>query len=229
LYTSSACIYPEYRQLDTDVTPLREEDAYPAQPQDAYGWEKLLAERLCLHYREDYGVETRVVRFHNIFGPMGTWDGGREKVPAALCRKIAIAKLTDNPTVEIWGDGEQTRSFCYVDDCVTGLHRLMRSDYHEPLNLGQDRLISVNQLADIIASIAGIKILKKHIAGPQGVRGRNSDNSRLRQALGWEPEISLEEGLTRTYEWIEKQVRQKMTLEISEQETQPVHTLDHGA
>jgi nucleoside-diphosphate-sugar epimerase len=229
LYTSSACIYPEYRQLDTDVTPLREEDAYPAQPQDAYGWEKLLAERLCLHYREDYGVETRVVRFHNIFGPMGTWDGGREKVPAALCRKIAIAKLTDNPTVEIWGDGEQTRSFCYVDDCVTGLHRLMRSDYHEPLNLGQDRLISVNQLADIIASIAGIKILKKHIAGPQGVRGRNSDNSRLRQALGWEPEISLEEGLTRTYEWIEKQVRQKMTLEISEQETQPVHALDHGA
>jgi nucleoside-diphosphate-sugar epimerase len=229
LYTSSACIYPEYRQLDTDVTPLREEDAYPAQPQDAYGWEKLLAERLCLHYREDYGVETRVVRFHNIFGPMGTWDGGREKVPAALCRKIAIAKLTDNPTVEIWGDGEQTRSFCYVDDCVTGLHRLMRSDYHEPLNLGQDRLISVNQLADIIASIAGIKIIKKHIAGPQGVRGRNSDNSRLRQALGWEPEISLEEGLTRTYEWIEKQVRQKMTLEISEQETQPVHTLDHGA
>jgi nucleoside-diphosphate-sugar epimerase len=229
LYTSSACIYPEYRQLDTDVTPLREEDAYPAQPQDAYGWEKLLAERLCLHYREDYGVETRVVRFHNIFGLMGTWDGGREKVPAALCRKIAIAKLTDNPTVEIWGDGEQTRSFCYVDDCVTGLHRLMRSDYHEPLNLGQDRLISVNQLADIIASIAGIKILKKHIAGPQGVRGRNSDNSRLRQALGWEPEISLEEGLTRTYEWIEKQVRQKMTLEISEQETQPVHALDHGA
>jgi nucleoside-diphosphate-sugar epimerase len=229
LYTSSACIYPEYRQLDTDVTPLREEDAYPAQPQDAYGWEKLLAERLCLHYREDYGVETRVVRFHNIFGPMGTWDGGREKVPAALCRKIAIAKLTDNPTVEIWGDGEQTRSFCYVDDCVTGLHRLMRSDYHEPLNLGQDRLISVNQLADIIASIAGIKIIKKHIAGPQGVRGRNSDNSRLRQVLGWEPEISLEEGLTRTYEWIEKQVRQKMTLEISEQETQPVHTLDHGA
>jgi nucleoside-diphosphate-sugar epimerase len=229
LYTSSACIYPEYRQLDTDVTPLREEDAYPAQPQDAYGWEKLLAERLCLHYREDYGVETRVVRFHNIFGPMGTWDGGREKVPAALCRKIAIAKLTDNPTVEIWGDGEQTRSFCYVDDCVTGLHRLMRSDYHEPLNLGQDRLISVNQLADIIASIAGIRIIKKHIAGPQGVRGRNSDNSRLRQVLGWEPEISLEEGLTRTYEWIEKQVRQKMTLEISEQETQPVHTLDHGA
>jgi nucleoside-diphosphate-sugar epimerase len=229
LYTSSACIYPEYRQLDTDVTPLREEDAYPAQPQDAYGWEKLLAERLCLHYREDYGVETRVVRFHNIFGPMGTWDGGREKVPAALCRKIAIAKLTDNPTVEIWGDGEQTRSFCYVDDCVTGLYRLMRSDYHESLNLGQDRLISVNQLADIIASIAGIKIIKKHIAGPQGVRGRNSDNSRLRQVLGWEPEISLEEGLTRTYEWIEKQVRQKMTLEISEQETQPVHTLDHGA
>jgi nucleoside-diphosphate-sugar epimerase len=216
LFTSSACVYPEYRQLDTDVIPLREEDAYPAQPQDAYGWEKLMAERLCLHYREEYGLETRIVRFHNIFGPMGTWDGGREKAPAALCRKIAIAKLTDNPTVEIWGDGEQTRSFCYVDDCVTGLYRLMRSDYQEPLNLGQYRLISVNQLADIIASIAGIKIIKKHIAGPQGVRGRNSDNSRLRRVLGWEPEISLEEGLTRTYEWIEKQVRTKIKFDVSQ-------------
>jgi nucleoside-diphosphate-sugar epimerase len=210
LYTSSACVYPEYRQLDTHVIPLREEDAYPAQPQDAYGWEKLMAERLCLHYREEYGVETRVVRFHNIFGPMGTWDGGREKAPAALCRKIAIAKLTKDPTLEIWGDGEQTRSFCYVDDCVNGLYRLMRSEYHEPLNLGQDRLISVNQLADMIANIAGVKIRKEHVEGPQGVRGRNSDNRRLRGVLGWEPEISLEEGLARTYEWIEKQVREKL-------------------
>jgi nucleoside-diphosphate-sugar epimerase len=209
LYTSSACVYPEYKQIDVNVTPLKEEDAYPAQPQDAYGWEKLVTERLCTHYREDYGIETRIVRFHNIFGPLGTWEGGREKAPAALCRKIAVAKLTANPVVEIWGDGEQTRSFCYIDDCVTGLYKLMRSDYCQPLNLGQDRLVTINQLADIIAEIAGVRIVKKHVAGPQGVRGRNSDNTRLRQVLGWEPEISLEEGLARTYTWIETQVRNK--------------------
>src|SRR5271156_3907039 len=186
LYTSSACIYPEYRQTDANVTPLKEEDAYPAYPQDAYGWEKLVAERLAAHYREDYGIETRIVRFHNIFGPLGTWDGGREKAPAALCRKVAYAKLTDSPEIEIWGDGEQTRSFCYIGDCVEGIFRLMRSDYREPLNLGQDRLISINQLADVIAGLAGVQIGKKHISGPQGVRGRNSDNTRLRNVLGWE-------------------------------------------
>lgn len=207
LYTSSACIYPEYKQMDTDVVPLKEEDAYPAQPQDAYGWEKLVTERLCLHYREDYGLDTRIVRFHNIFGPLGTWDGGREKSPAALCRKIAVAKLTGNSEVEIWGDGEQTRSFCYINDCVVGIFKLMRSDYCEPLNLGQDRMLSINELADIIAGIAGVHITKKHVPGPQGVRGRNSDNTRLREVLGWEPEISLEEGLARTYRWIEAQVR----------------------
>ncbi len=207
LYTSSACIYPEYKQMEVDVTPLKEEDAYPAAPQDAYGWEKLIAERLCRHYREDYGIETRIVRFHNIFGPLGTWDGGREKAPAALCRKIAVAKLTENTEIEIWGDGEQTRSFCYIDDCVTGIYKLMESDYAEPLNLGQDRLVSINQLADMIAEIAGIRIIKKHVSGPQGVRGRNSDNTRLRQVLGWEPKISLEEGLARTYAWIEGEVR----------------------
>jgi GDP-D-mannose 3', 5'-epimerase len=206
LYTSSACVYPEYRQVDTNVEPLREEDAYPAAPQDAYGWEKLVTERLCAHYREDYGIETRTVRFHNIFGPLGTWDGGREKAPAAMCRKIASAKLTGNPNIEIWGDGEQTRSFCYIDDCIEGIVRLMRSDYHEPLNLGQDRLISINELADLVAGVAGISIVKKHVPGPQGVRGRNSDNSRLRQVLGWEPQISLEDGLARTYRWIEAQV-----------------------
>lgn len=209
-FTSSACVYPEYRQMDTNVKPLKEEDAYPAQPQDAYGWEKLASEHLCAHYREEYGIETRIVRFHNIFGPLGTWDGGREKAPAALCRKVAIAKLTGNHEVEIWGDGEQTRSFCYIDDCVRGIYKLMRSDYHEPLNLGQDRLISINDLADMVAEIAGIKITKKHVSGPQGVRGRNSDNSRLRQVLKWEPEISLEEGLARTYAWIEDQVRQRL-------------------
>ncbi len=191
------------------MTPLREEDAYPAQPQDAYGWEKLITERLCAHYREDYGLETRTVRFHNIFGPLGTWEGGREKAPAALCRKIALAKLTGQREIEIWGDGEQTRSFCYIDDCVEGIYRLMRSEHAEPLNLGQDRLVTINQLADIIAAAAGVDVLRKHVPGPQGVRGRNSDNRRLRDVLGWEPAISLEDGLARTYAWIEAQVRAK--------------------
>lgn len=207
LYTSSACVYPEFRQTETDVTPLREEDAYPAQPQDAYGWEKLIAERLCQHYREDYGLQTRIVRFHNIFGPLGTWDGGREKAPAAMCRKIAVAKLLGDPRVEIWGDGEQTRSFCFIEDCIEGVHRLMRSDYSEPLNLGQDRMVTINELADLVAEIAGLRMEKVHIDGPQGVRGRNSDNTRLRAVLGWEPRISLEEGLARTYSWVERQVR----------------------
>lgn len=206
LYTSSACIYPEHLQEETAVKPLREEDAYPAYPQDAYGWEKLISERLCIHYREDYGIKTRVVRFHNIFGENGTWEGGREKAPAALCRKIAHAKLTGDPRIEIWGDGEQTRSFCHVDDCVEGIHRLMLSDFSEPLNLGQDRMVSINELADIIAKIAGIEIRKEYISGPQGVRGRNSDNSKLREVLNWEPQISLEDGLARTYLWIEQQV-----------------------
>jgi GDP-D-mannose 3',5'-epimerase len=209
LYTSSACVYPEYRQTTTDVTPLREEDAYPAEPQDAYGWEKLITERLCMHYREQYGIETRTVRFHNIFGPLGTWEGGREKAPAAMCRKVAIAKLSGDPEIEIWGDGEQTRSFCYIDDCVEGIHRLMRSDYAEPLNLGQDRLISINELAEMVARTAGTSIVTEHVPGPQGVRGRNSDNTRLREVLGWEPQISLEEGIARTYTWIEEQVRTK--------------------
>lgn len=207
LYTSSACVYPEYKQTDSNVIPLKEEDAYPAQPQDAYGWEKLIAERLCTHYREDYGIETRIVRFHNIFGPLGTWEGGREKAPAAMCRKVATAKLTGNPEIEIWGDGEQTRSFCYIDDCVTGLYKLMQSDFREPLNLGQDRMVTINQLTDMVAEIAGYAVSKKHVSGPEGVRGRNSDNDLLRQVLGWEPNISLEEGLARTYTWIEKQVR----------------------
>jgi GDP-D-mannose 3', 5'-epimerase len=206
LYTSSACVYPEYRQTETNVSPLKEEDAYPAFPQDAYGWEKLVTERMATHFREDFGLETRIVRFHNIFGPFGTWTGGREKSPAALCRKIAFAKLTGAEEIEIWGDGEQTRSFCYIDDCIEGIYRLMRSDYHEPLNLGQDRLISINQLADIIAKIAGVIVSKRHVTGPQGVRGRNSDNTRLRQVLGWEPRISLEVGLERTYGWIESQL-----------------------
>lgn len=211
-FPSSACVYPEYRQMDTDVVPLKEEDVYPAQPQDAYGWEKLIVERLCSHYQEDYGLRIRVARFHNVFGPYGTWEGGREKAPAALCRKIAVAKLTGNPEIEIWGDGEQTRSFCYIDDLLVGILRLVHSDYCEPLNIGQDRLVTINELADVIAAAAGIEIRKKHVPGPQGVRGRNSDNTRLRQVLGWEPQVSLEEGLARTYDWIEGQVRARLGL-----------------
>lgn len=210
LFTSSACIYPVYRQEKEDVEPLREEDAYPADPQDAYGWEKLFSERVFLRYGEVDGFQTRIVRFHNIFGPEGTWEGGREKVPAAFCRKIAVAELSGKPQVEIWGDGLQTRSFCYIDDCVVGIHKLMNSDYHQPLNLGQDRLISVNSLADLVAEIAGITIEKVHVPGPVGVRGRNSDNTRLRDVLGWEPEVSLEEGFAETYAWIKDQMERRL-------------------
>jgi nucleoside-diphosphate-sugar epimerase len=207
LYTSSACIYPGYRQKVADAAPLKEEDAYPADPEDGYGWEKLFSERQCRHYLEEYGLETRVVRFHNIFGPLGTYEGGREKSPAAICRKIALAP--DGDEIEVWGDGEQTRSYCYVDDCVAGIHRLMRSDYREPLNLGQDRMISINELVDMVAQVAGKRIGKRYnLSAPQGVRGRNSDNTRLRAVLGWEPAVSLEEGLGRTYRWIEARVRE---------------------
>ncbi len=210
LYTSSACVYPEFLQEATDVRPLREEDAYPAQPQDGYGWEKLVAELLCRYYREDHGLETRIVRFHNIFGPLGTWEGGREKAPAAMCRKVAVAKHSGDPRVEIWGDGLQTRSFCHIDDCVEGIVRLMASDHTDPLNLGQDRLISIAELADLVARIAGTEIEKVFVPGPQGVRGRNSDNTRLRDVLGWQPGISLEDGLRGTYAWIEQQVVERM-------------------
>ena len=216
-YTSSACVYPQNKQTVTNVQALKEFDAYPADPQDAYGWEKLLTERLCMHYREDYGLETRIARFHNIFGPLGTWRDGREKAPAALCRKIAVAKVTGNHEIEIWGDGEQTRSFCYIDDCVVGIYKLMRSDFHDPLNLGQDRMISVNELADLISDIAGVKVTKKYVSGPQGVRGRNSDNTLLRQVLSWEPQLSLEEGLRRTYCWVEQQVQDSVDRRYAEQ------------
>jgi len=209
LYTSSACIYPEHLQLEATAAPLKEDDAYPAAPQDAYGWEKLISERLCMHYAEDYAMETRTVRFHNIFGPLGTWDGGREKAPAAMCRKVALAKITGETVIDVWGDGEQTRSFCYIDDCVEGIFRLMQSDFREPLNLGQDRMISINELVDMVADASGIEVTRKHIDGPQGVRGRNSDNTLLREVLGWEPEISLEDGLARTYRWIEAQVQER--------------------
>lgn len=207
LYASSACVYPEYRQTDVDAVPLKEQDVYPAMPQDAYGWEKLVSERLALHYRDDYKMSVRIVRFHNVYGPLGTWDGGREKAPAALCRKIATAKLTNHPEIEVWGDGLQTRSFMYIDDCLEGLERLMESNYQDPINLGRDEMISINDLAHLITKIAEFEVRLKHVSGPQGVRGRNSDNELCRKVLGWEPSINLEEGLAKTYSWIEQQVR----------------------
>jgi GDP-D-mannose 3',5'-epimerase len=201
LFASSACVYPGYRQNDADVSALREEDAYPADAEDGYGWEKLYMERTCRHYREDFGLETRVVRFHNIYGPLGTYDGGREKSPAAICRKVALAD--DGDSIEVWGDGRQTRSYCYIDDCVEGIHRLMHSPMRDPLNLGTDRLVSIDELVDLVARIAGKTVYKAYdVTKPQGVRGRNSDNTRLRHALGWEPSTSLEQGLTHTYRWI---------------------------
>ncbi len=212
LYTSSACIYPGYRQKEENIAPLKESDAYPADAEDGYGWEKLYTERVCRHYSEDFGLDTRVVRFHNIFGPLGTYDGGREKSPAAICRKIALAD--DNGTIEVWGDGHQTRSYCYIDDCVEGIYRLMQSTHTEPINLGQDRMISINELVDMVASIAGKRINRVHnLHAPQGVRGRNSDNTTLREVLHWEPSVSLEEGLGRTYQWIQSQLRKTGQLE----------------
>jgi nucleoside-diphosphate-sugar epimerase len=205
LYTSSACIYPEHLQTEAQVTPLKEEDAYPADPQDAYGWEKLLSERLMGYYIDEFGLATRVARFHNIYGPYGTFDGGREKAPAALCRKVAVAQPGD--AIEIWGDGAQTRSFCYIDDCVEGIYRLMWSDHAEPLNIGSTELVTVDELAGRVIDVSGKPDLSlRHVKGPQGVRGRNSDNTRIRQVLGWEPQTSLLEGLDSTYRWIHKQV-----------------------
>jgi nucleoside-diphosphate-sugar epimerase len=207
LYTSSAYVYPEYRQTATNCIPQRKDDAYPDEAQDAYESEDLVSERLCIRYRQDYGLETRIVRLHDIFGPLGNWLGGQEEAPATLCRKIAAARLEAIRQIEIWGDGEQTRSFCYIDDCVTGLCKVMRSDCREPLNLSQHRMVSINELADIIANIAGVHLNKTYLPGPEGARARNSDNTRLKEILRWEPQISLEEGLRRTYIWIEKQVR----------------------
>ena len=204
-YSSSACIYPMYLQKSPDVTPLKEEDAYPADPEEGYGWEKLYSEKLCEYYTEEGKLETRVARFHNIYGPLGTYEGGREKAPAAICRKVAL--VDGDGTVEVWGDGLQTRSFTYVDDCVEGIYRIMQSDHWAPLNLGTDELVTIDGLVDLVAKVADKSITKEHdTTKPQGVRGRNSDNSKLREVLGWEPAITLEEGLRRTYEWIESEL-----------------------
>ena len=207
-FSSSACVYPQSLQGNADVTGLKEEDAHPADPDEGYGWEKLFTEKLCRYYAEDHGLETRVARFHNIYGPLGTYQGGREKAPAAMCRKVALAK--DHSDIEVWGDGLQTRSFMYIDDCVEAIHRLMHSDFRGPLNLGTEQLVTINELVDIVSKIAGKTIGKHHnMEGPQGVRGRNSDNTLLRQILGWEPTVSLEDGLAITYQWIESKLTQQ--------------------
>src|SRR5437867_3289293 len=208
LFSSSACVYAQGNQRKADVTPLREEDAHPADPEPGYGWEKLFAEQMCKYYWKDYNFETRIVRFHNVYGPLGTYEGGKEKAPAAISRKVALAD--EGGEIEVWGDGQQTRSFMYVDDCVEGLRRLMASEYRDPLNLGTDELITVDGLVDLISSIAGKSLSKVHdLSKPQGVRGRNSDNNRLRQVLGWEPSIPLAQGLVPTYRWIEAEVAKR--------------------
>jgi GDP-D-mannose 3',5'-epimerase len=205
-FASSACVYPDYRQGDADVMALKESDAYPAQPEDGYGWEKLFSERMCVNFHEDFGVNARVFRFHNVYGPFGTWDGGREKAPAALCRKVIEAADTGIHDIEIWGDGEQTRSFMYIDDCLNGVARLMASDHTQPLNLGRAELVSINGLLDIIQGFAGIELNRKYdLSKPQGVRGRNSDNNLIQETLGWEPEVDLATGLEKTYHWIKEQ------------------------
>jgi nucleoside-diphosphate-sugar epimerase len=205
LFSSSACVYAGFKQDSADVTPLKEEDAHPADPEAGYGWEKLFTEQLCRYYRHDFGFETRVVRFHNVYGPLGTYEGGKEKAPAAICRKVALAPYDGH--IDIWGDGQQTRSFMFISDCVEGLLRLMASGYREPLNLGTEELVTVDQLVDMVCEIAGKNLTKRHdLTKPQGVRGRNSDNSRLRTVLGWEPETRLRDGLAITYQWIEQEL-----------------------
>ena len=206
LFSSSACVYAGYKQNHADVTPLREEDAYPADPEAGYGWEKLFTEQLCRYYLQDFSFETRTVRFHNVYGPLGTYEGGKEKAPAAICRKVALAESPGS--IDVWGDGKQTRSFMYIADCVEGLLRLMASTYREPLNLGTEEMVTVDQLVDLVSGIAGKDLIKHHdLSKPQGVRGRNSDNSRLRTILGWEPQTPLSHGLRITYDWIEQELQ----------------------
>jgi len=206
-YSSSACVYNGEKQKEAQVTPLKEEDAYPALPEDGYGWEKLFSERMCRHFQEDFGLETRVARYHNVYGPYGTYDGGREKAPAAICRKVIQAKTSGDHSIEIWGDGKQTRSFMYIDDCLKGTLAILESDIQEPVNLGSSELVTINQLVDIVEEVAGVKLKRRYkLDAPRGVNGRNSDNAKIRQYLGWEPSIRLRDGLAKTYAWIESQM-----------------------
>ncbi len=208
-FSSSACVYAAEKQTSADVVPLREPDAYPAQPEDGYGWEKLFSERMCRHFAEDFGIETRVGRYHNVYGPHGTYDGGREKAPAAICRKVIAAKLSGRRDIEIWGDGQQTRSFMYIDDCLIGTQKLMHSEVTEPLNIGSDELVTINRLVDIVEKIGGVKLRRRYnLDAPKGVRGRNSDNTLIKARLGWAPSISLEAGLELAYRWIYDQMVQ---------------------
>jgi|ERR1700687_1340092 len=207
-FASSACVYPDYRQGEIAIEPLKESDAYPAAAEDGYGWEKLFSERMCRHFREDYGIRTRIARYHNVYGPYGTWDGGREKAPAAICRKVATALIDGGKRIEIWGDGEQTRSFMYIDDCLKGSQMLMRSDFDAPLNIGSDEMVSINQLLDIVEAIAGARLRRSYkLDAPTGVRGRNSDNTLIKKSLNWAPSISLREGMEKTYRWIYDQAK----------------------
>jgi GDP-D-mannose 3',5'-epimerase len=206
-YSSSACVYNAEKQLSPDVIPLKEADAYPALPEDGYGWEKLFSERMCRHFEEDFGLQCRVARFHNVYGPHGTWNGGREKAPAAICRKVIEAKHSGNYEIEIWGDGHQTRSFMYIDDCIKGIQAIFDNEIHEPINLGSSELVTINQLVDIVENFAGVKLRRKYdLKAPKGVNGRNSDNTKIRQCLGWEPSTSLREGMSKTYAWIESEM-----------------------
>jgi GDP-D-mannose 3', 5'-epimerase len=206
-YSSSACVYNGEKQTNPDVVALKEEDAYPALPEDGYGWEKLFSERMCRHFEEDFGLQCRVARYHNVYGPLGTWTGGREKAPAAICRKVIEAKASGNRQIEIWGDGKQTRSFMYIDDCTLGTQAILQSEIHEPINLGSSELVTINQLVDIAEEIASVKLERKYnLNAPKGVNGRNSDNTKIKQYLGWEPSIRLKEGLAKTYEWIENEM-----------------------
>jgi nucleoside-diphosphate-sugar epimerase len=212
-FSSSACVYPAYRQTTPEVEPLKESDAYPAMPEDGYGWEKLFSERMCRHYTEDFGLVTRVARYHNVYGPHGTYDGGREKAPAAICRKVIQAKLSGVHEIEIWGDGNQTRSFMYIDDCVKGTLDIMTSDITEPINLGSNQLVTINQLVDIVENIAQVKLKRTYnLSAPKGVNGRNSDNTLIQALLGWQPSIRLEDGMERTYRWIYDQVTKSRVL-----------------
>ena len=209
-YSSSACVYAGDKQTDPNVTGLRESDAYPAMPEDGYGWEKLFSERMCRHFREDFGLTTRIARYHNVYGPYGTYDGGREKAPAAVCRKVIAAKLSGKHEIEIWGDGHQTRSFMYIDDCLKGTQAILASDILEPINLGSSELVSINGLVDIVEGIAGIKLKRSYnLSAPKGVKGRNSDNTLIKKYLGWEPSVKLCDGLEKTYNWIYGEMTKK--------------------
>ena len=207
-YSSSACVYNAEKQTNPDVVALKEADAYPAMPEDGYGWEKLFSERMCRHFREDYGLETRVARYHNVYGPLGTWTGGREKAPAAVCRKVIQAKMDGTGEIEIWGDGKQTRSFMYIDDCTKGSEMILDSDILEPINLGSDELVTIDQLVSLAEEIGGVKLKRNYnLSAPKGVNGRNSDNTMIEEKLGWSPSIRLKDGLAETYRWIEEEMR----------------------